>query len=53
MLELKTILEKGKFKLEEMLEMCPNAKDRTEQFLIDSKIKAERAKAEKTKSYIC
>lgn len=50
MLELKTILEKGKFKLEEMLEMCPNAKDRTEQFMIDSKIKAERAKAEKQKA---
>lgn len=50
MLELKTILEKGKFKLEEMLEMCPNAKDRTEQFMIDSKITTERAKAEKQKA---
>lgn len=50
MLVLKTILEKGKFKLEEMLEMCPNAKDRTEQFIIDSKIKAERAKAKKQKA---
>lgn len=41
MLELKTILEKLEFKLEEMIELCPGAKDHTENFIIDSRVKAE------------
>ena len=49
MLELKTILEKMDFKLEEMIEACPGAKDHTENFLIDSRVKVEQARAESKK----
>ena len=44
MLELKTILEKLEFKLEEMIEICPSAKDKTENFLISSRIRVEQTK---------
>lgn len=52
MLELKTILKKLEFKLEEMIEACPGAKDRTENFLIDSRVKAEQARAERQKAML-
>lgn len=52
MLELKTILEKLEFKLEEMIEICPEAKDKTENFLIDSRVQAEKAKVERLKQMI-
>ena len=52
MLELKTILEKLEFKLEEMIEACPGAKDRTENFLIDSRVRAEQARAERQKAML-
>lgn len=41
MLELKAILKKVGFTLEEMIEMCPQAKDETTDFKIKSRIKAE------------
>lgn len=44
MLELKTILEKLEFKLEEMIEICPGAKDQTENFLISSRKHVEQTK---------
>ena len=49
MLELKTILEKLEFKLDEMIELCPGAKDKTENFVIDSRVRAEAARAERQK----
>lgn len=52
MLELKTILEKLDFKLEEMIEICPKAKDKTENFLIDSRVRAEQARAERQKAML-
>lgn len=52
MLELKTILEKLEFNLEDMIELCPAAKDHTENFLIDSRIRAEQAKDERQKAMI-
>ncbi len=52
MLELKTILEKLDFELEEMIEICPKAKDKTESFLIDSRVRAEQARAERQKAML-
>ena len=52
MLELKTILKKLEFKLEEMIEACPSAKDRTENFLIDSRVRAEQIRAERQKAML-
>ena len=52
MLELKVILEKLGFKLEEMIEACPGAKDRTEKFIIYSRAKAAQAVAERKKAML-
>lgn len=41
MLELKTILEKTDLNLEEMIKICPGAKDKTENFVIKSKEKSK------------
>lgn len=52
MLELKTILEKLDFKLEEMIEACPGAKDHTENFIIDSRVRAEQARSERKQAML-
>lgn len=52
MLELKTILEKLDFKLDEMIDLCPRAKDRTENFLIDSRVRKEQITAERSKKML-
>lgn len=52
MLELKTILEKLDFKLEEMIEICPEAKYKTENFLIESRVRVEQARAERQKAML-
>lgn len=52
MLELKTILKKLEFKIEEMIEVCPNAKDKTENFLIDSRVRAEQERIKRQKAML-
>lgn len=52
MLELKEILEKLDFKLEELIELCPRAKDKTENFVIDSRLRAEERPAERRKAMV-
>ena len=52
MLELKSILNKLDFSLEEMIEMCPRAKDKTENYLIESRVRAEKAREERKKTLL-
>ena len=47
MLELKTILEKLEMKVEDLIDLCPGAKDRTENGKIESRQKAQERRAEK------
>ena len=46
MVELKTILEKLEFKMDEMIELCPKAKDKTENFIIDSRLRYQQKRRE-------
>lgn len=47
MLELKAILERLEMSVQDMIELCPRAKDKTENFVMESRVRAEQRKEEK------
>ncbi len=47
MLELKAILQKLEMGVQDLIELCPNAKDKTENFVMDSRVRAEQKKEER------
>ena len=47
MLELKTILEKLEMSVQDLIELCPSAKDKTENFVMDSRERAKQRKEER------
>ena len=47
MLELKAILEKLEMSVQDLIELCPKAKDKTENFVMESRVRAEQRKEER------
>lgn len=52
MLELKTMLSKLEMKLEDLVEICPKAKDKTENYLVESRVISAMAREEREKKML-
>ena len=52
MLDLKAMLQKLDMKLPELIEICPNAKDKTNNYLVESRVIAEKQREERRKQML-
>ena len=52
MLELKVMMKKLEMKLPELIKLCPKAKDKTENYLVESRVIAEKQREERRKQML-